>query len=158
MKLEPVHDRAVRDRLLCGEIHGYDAAPGWPHEDSAAGLSFLDYGGTVFLVIDDMGRIAGECGIKSGVDARGAVEIGYGLAAPSRGKRLGSAAVSALVDLLRANPEIRVVEAEVHDSNDPSRRILESLGFRPTGTVINGFGRFALDLAPQTCAPLRRPD
>lgn len=148
MRLEPVADRAARDRLLCGDVDGYDAAPGWPHEDSAAGLSFLDTGGEVFLVIDDNGRIAGECGTKMAVDARGAVEIGYGLAAPSRGQRLGSAAARALVDLLRANPAIRVVEAEVHHSNEPSRRILRALGFQPTGTVINGFSRFSLDLRP----------
>jgi RimJ/RimL family protein N-acetyltransferase len=148
MKLELVSDSDVRDRLLRGEVEGYAAAPGWPHEDSAAGLSFLDTGGEVFLVIDDDGRIAGECGTKTAVDARGAVEIGYGLAGPSRGQRLGSAAVGALVDQLRANPAIRVVEAEVHHSNDPSWRILQRLGFQPTGTVINGFGRFSLDLVP----------
>jgi RimJ/RimL family protein N-acetyltransferase len=148
MRLERISDHAVRDRLLRGEMDGHDAAPGWPHEDTAAGLSFLDFGGDVFLVIDDAGRIAGECGTKTAVDARGAVEIGYGLAAPSRGKRLGSAAVGALLDLLRTNPAIRVVEAEVHHSNDPSWRLLHGLGFRPTGTVINGFGRFSLDLLP----------
>jgi RimJ/RimL family protein N-acetyltransferase len=148
MRLEPVSDFALRDRLLHGELDGYDAAPGWPHPDSAAGLSFLDSGGEVFLVIDDDGRIAGECGTKTGIDPRGAVEIGYGLAAPSRGKGLGGAAVGALLDLLRANPGIRVVEAEVHHSNDPSWRILHRLGFRPTGTVINGFGRFILELSP----------
>jgi RimJ/RimL family protein N-acetyltransferase len=148
VRLEPVSDCAVRDRLLRGEIDGHDAAPGWPHEDTAAGLSFLDSGGEVFLVIDDAGRIAGECGTKTAVDPRGTVEIGYGLAAPSRGQRLGSAAVGALVDLLRTNPSIRVVEAEVHHGNDPSWRILHRLGFRATGTVINGFGRFSLDLLP----------
>jgi RimJ/RimL family protein N-acetyltransferase len=147
MRLEPVCDAAVRDRVLRGDADGYDAAPGWPHEDSGAGLSFLDTGGAVYLVIDDHELVAGECGTKSRVDARGTVEIGYGLAAPSRGRGLGSAAVAALVDILRADPSVKTVEAEVHQGNDPSWRILQRLGFRPTGTVINGFSRFSLNLA-----------
>lgn len=138
----------LRDRLLRGEAEGYDAAPGWPHEDTSAGMSFLDYGGLVFLVIDDAGRIAGECGTKSKVDARGSVEIGYGLAPTSRGHGLGTAAVTALIELLRADPRIRLVEAEVHHGNDASWRILHRLGFVATGTVVNGFGRYSLDLAP----------
>lgn len=141
-------DANTRDRVLRGEAPGYAAAPGWPHEDSEPGLGFLDTGGMVYLVIDDAGRVAGECGTKAAVDARGAVEIGYGLAAPSRGNRLGTAAVGALVELLRADAAVRIVEAEVHHGNDPSWRLLHRLGFRPTGTVINGYARYLLDVEP----------
>lgn len=139
-------DPAMRDRLLRGEAVGYVAAPGWPHEDSEPGLAFLDNGGMVYLVIDDEDRIAGECGTKAAVDARGAVEIGYGLAPRSRGKRLGTAAVGALVGLLQADARVRTVEAEVHVGNDPSWRLLGRLGFHPTGTVVNGYARYLLDV------------
>jgi RimJ/RimL family protein N-acetyltransferase len=109
------------------------AAPGWPHEDTAAGMSFLDHGGLVFVVVDDEGRIAGECGTKHPPDPDGMVEIGYGLAAASRGRGLGSAMVSQLLDRLALTPGVRVVEAEVHADNPASWRILEALGFEKVG-------------------------
>jgi RimJ/RimL family protein N-acetyltransferase len=124
-------DRARRDAVLGGDLTGYETAPGWPHEDSAPGMSFLDSGGCVFLIIDDDGRVAGECGTKT-APSDGYVEIGYGLAAASRGRGLGSRAVSALVDLLRDHPDVRVIEAEVHVGNEASWRLLERLGFVET--------------------------
>jgi RimJ/RimL family protein N-acetyltransferase len=146
MRLEPVLDTARRDALLAGDLGGLTAARGWPHDDTAPGMSFLDTGGRVFLVIDDDGRVAGECGTKTPVRANGSVEIGYGLAAPSRGHGLGTAAVGALVDLLSAQPDIRFIDAEVHVDNEPSWRILRGLGFTETGTVVNGFQRLVLDV------------
>jgi RimJ/RimL family protein N-acetyltransferase len=141
MRLQAVPDVATRDRLLSGDLGELSAAPGWPHDDTAPGMAFLDGGGLVFLVIDDDGRIAGECGTKTApIDGR--VEIGYGLAAPSRGHGLGTAAVSALVDLLAEDPSITTVDAEVHVGNVPSWRVLERLGFRATGAVSHGFARY----------------
>jgi RimJ/RimL family protein N-acetyltransferase len=144
VRLEPVADRVTRDRLLSGELAGREAAPGWPHVDTAPGMGFLDSGGLVFLVIDHDGRIAGECGTKAPADADGRVEIGYGLAPSSRGHGLGTAAVTALVGLLSTRPEVAVVEAEVHVGNEPSWRILERLGFVIRGDVRSGHQRYEL--------------
>jgi RimJ/RimL family protein N-acetyltransferase len=137
--LEPL-DRAGRNALLAGDLAGHDAAPGWPHEDSAPGMSFLDSGGCVFLIIDDDGRVAGECGTKT-APTDGYVEIGYGLAPASRGRRLGSRAVTALVDLLLERPDVRIVEAEVHEGNEASWRLLERLGFVETAALDTGHHR-----------------
>jgi RimJ/RimL family protein N-acetyltransferase len=147
VRLEPVTDPATRAELLGGELAGRQAAPGWPHEDTEPGMSFLDFGGAVFLILDDDDRIAGECGTKTAPDPVGIVEIGYGLAPGSRGRSLGGRAVTALVDRLAERPEVAVVEAEAHVGNEPSWRILERIGFVPTGVEAHGYRRYGLDLA-----------
>jgi ribosomal-protein-alanine N-acetyltransferase len=147
MRLVPVTDQARRAELLGGELAGLDAAPGWPHEDTEPGMSFLDSGGTVFLILDDDDRIAGECGTKSAPDPNGGVEIGYGLAPGSRGRGLGGRAVTALVDRLAAQPEVAVIEAEVHVGNEPSWRILERIGFATNAVAAHGYRRYVLVLA-----------
>ena len=123
------------------------AAPGWPHDDTADALRLAEHGGRVWLVVDNDGRIVGECGTKAPPDTDGTVEIGYGLAAPSRGRGLGAQAVAALVDRLKAQDGVRRVEAEVHVGNVASQRVLERAGF--TATSVDGaLARFALDLGP----------
>jgi RimJ/RimL family protein N-acetyltransferase len=135
-------DHAGRDRLLGGDLGSFQAAPGWPHDDTEPGLSFLDSGGSVFLILDDDGRIAGECGTKTPPGPDGVVEIGYGLAAPSRGHGLGGAAISALMSWLASCPDVRVVEAEVHVGNVASWRVLERLGFTSTEPPIGAYRRY----------------
>jgi RimJ/RimL family protein N-acetyltransferase len=146
VRLERVTDVATRNALLAGDLGGHTAAPGWPHEDTAPGLGFLDSGGLAFVIIDHDDRIVGECGTKAPPTDDGMVEIGYGLAAPSRGQGLGSAAVTALVAWLAEQPEVRAVEAEVHVGNVASSRLLERLGFIPSDSVVNGFRRYRFDL------------
>ncbi|MGN6473777.1 MAG: GNAT family N-acetyltransferase [Mycobacteriales bacterium] len=139
--LVPVAAEEV-DALTRGDAGGRPTAPGWPHDDTAAGLSFIRTGGTQFLVVDEAGRIAGECGTKTGIRPDGSVEIGYGLAPHSRGHGLGGSAVAELVAWLEAQPDVRVIEAEVHVSNTPSRRIVEHLGFHADGPPDQGYLRY----------------
>jgi len=113
-----------------GSYRGYDVAPGWPHDDTLDALSFAGAGGWTWLILDDADRIAGECGIKAPPDGDGRVEIGYGLAAGSRGRGLGTLAVAALLDELAATGAVREVTACVHPGNVVSGRLLERLGFR----------------------------
>jgi RimJ/RimL family protein N-acetyltransferase len=61
------------------------------------------------------------------------VEIGYGLAAPSRGQGYGSEAVAAITEWLLARPEVRQIRACTLVDNTPSRRVLEKAGFTYTG-------------------------
>jgi RimJ/RimL family protein N-acetyltransferase len=137
------------DALIRGEAGGRPTAPGWPHDDTSAGLGFVRTGGSGFLILDDEGRVTGECGTKSPPDDAGVVEIGYGLAAPSRGRGLGSRAVAALVDWLAALPEVRTIEAEIHVSNEPSRRLVERLGFVADSGDTNGYLRYRLSVSPK---------
>jgi [ribosomal protein S5]-alanine N-acetyltransferase len=145
VRLEPL-DAATVQALLAGEMGGRELAPGWPHEDTAAGLSFINRGGMALLVIDDEGRVAGECGTKAPPDADGMVEIGYGLAPRSRGHGLGTAAVAALVELLRADPSVRRIEAEVHTHNIASQRVIERQGLVRADAASAGYLRYHLDL------------
>ena len=136
-----------------GPLPDLPYAPGWPHADTAAGLAYAEAtdgrpGAWSWLVIDDDGRIAGECGVKGAPGPDGLVEIGYGLAGPSRGHGLGSRAVADLVEWLAALPEVRAIEAEIHVSNVPSRRIVERLGFIPDGGDPAGYLRYRLTVAP----------
>jgi GNAT superfamily N-acetyltransferase len=137
-------DAAGRAAALKGSVDGLVAAPGWPHEDSEPGMSFLESGGLVFVVVDDDGRIIGECGTKAPPSADGTVEIGYGLAAPSRGRGLGREMVGTLVSWLAAQPEVRAIEAEVHIGNPPSYRLLERLGFTGSEADLHGYRRYRL--------------
>jgi RimJ/RimL family protein N-acetyltransferase len=131
------------EAMAGGETGAWPTAPGWPHDDTAAGLGFARNGGRQYVVVDDDGRIAGECGTKA-PPRDGVVEIGYGLAAPSRGHGLGSAAVAELVELLRAEPEVTTIEAEIHVSNTASRRVVERLGFTTLDGPLQGYLRYRL--------------
>jgi RimJ/RimL family protein N-acetyltransferase len=145
VKLEPLTVETAH-ALVAGDLGGRETAAGWPHDDTAPGLSFVDHGGEAFLVIDDEGRIAGECGTKAPPDDEGMVEIGYGLGTGSRGRGLGTAAVAALVERLRRQPEVRRIEAEVHAHNIPSRRVIERQGLVQVDDSTAGFLRYRLDL------------
>jgi RimJ/RimL family protein N-acetyltransferase len=113
-------------------------AEGYPHADTLDGLRmYVEHGGPddggwfVTLVAD--GRVVGDCGTLGWVDGEGRVEIGYGLAAPYRGRGLGTEAVQALVDWVAAQPDVRAVTASVEVGNEPSRRLLRRLGFALVG-------------------------
>ena len=131
------------------------AAPGWPHPDTPTGLAYAEEGAWTWLVVDDDGRIAGECGVKGVPTAAGEVEIGYGLAGPSRGRGLGTRAVAALVDELRARPGVRRIDALVVADNLASRRVLEHAGFTLVEVGSAGLGSAGVGSAEVGPAELR---
>ena len=114
---------------LPGAVEALPAAPGWPHADTTAGLAYAATGAWTWLVVDDDGRVAGECGVKGLPGPDGVVEIGYGLAGPSRGRGLGGRAVGRMLELLAEQPGVRRIDAHVVPDNLASRRLLERLGF-----------------------------
>jgi RimJ/RimL family protein N-acetyltransferase len=131
---------AAARALLDGTDPGLALAEGYPHADTLDGLRLTlpgagddDLGW--FVTLADDGRVIGEAGTKGAVDALGRVEVGYGLAAPFRGRGYGTEAVQALVGHLVGQPGVREVTAEVQVGNEPSRRLLERLGFHPVDRV-----------------------
>ena len=112
---------------------GLRAGPGWPHADTADALAGAAAGGAqaaegTWLVTVD-GQVVGECGWKGPADPDGTVEIGYGLAAPARGRGLGTEAVALLVAWSERQPGVRQLAADVLVGNEASRRLLRRLGF-----------------------------
>ena len=125
--------------ILAGDLSGLTAAglaaaDGWPHEDTADGLAgAVKDGFPPGWLITVSRTVIGDCGTHGPVDAAGSVEIGYGLAAPSRGQGYGSEAVAAVTEWLLSQPGVRQVRAHTLTSNAPSRRVLEKAGFTYVG-------------------------
>jgi RimJ/RimL family protein N-acetyltransferase len=117
---------------------GLTAATGWPHADTADALRPLaEHGGPgpahgTFLIAV-AGELVGECGWFGAPDEAGQVEIGYGLAASARGRGLGTEAVGVLAAWVDGQPGVRRITADALIGNEPSRRVLERLGFRAEG-------------------------
>ena len=128
---------AAARALLAGEDVGLPLAPGYPHADSLDALGWVEHGGPDdggwFITLAEDGRVVGDCGTFGPPDDEGLVEIGYGLAAPFRGRGIGTEAVGALADWVAAQPGVRVVVASVEVGNEPSRRLLVRLGFSLVG-------------------------
>jgi len=134
--------------ILAGALDGRTAGRGWPHDDTPHALAFAELGGLTWLVVDGDGLVVGELGTKAPPSPDGRVEVGYGLASPSRGQGLGTRAVRALLDWLHAQPDIAVIEARVDPMNTPSVSLLRRFGFVPVG---NEHGEDIYEL------PARRP-
>ena len=107
----------------------------------------------MWLVVDGS-RVVGEVGLTGGVDERGDQEVGYGLAAPSRGQGLGTEAVALLCAWAEQQPGVRRVVAEVLVGNEPSQRLLARLSFTRTAGV-PPYERWVRDARPGPAAPRR---
>ena len=139
--------RADALALLAGrEVPTLVAGCGWPTADTLGGLALEvtqavashetdDTGDTAnhtgwFVVLRSSGAVIGDCGWLGGPNADGTAEIGYGLAAPYRGRGYGTEAVGALVSWCRRQPGVRRLVADVLPANAASRRLLASLSFQ----------------------------
>jgi RimJ/RimL family protein N-acetyltransferase len=126
--------------LLAGEDTGLLLADGYPHADTFDALRmFVEHGETEqdggwFVTLTD-GRVIGDCGTLGWTDEHGRVEIGYGLAAPYRGRGYGTEAVRVLAHWVAAQPGVTAVTASVEVGNVASRRLLERLGFALVDTA-----------------------
>jgi RimJ/RimL family protein N-acetyltransferase len=136
--LTPAQARAIVD----GDRSGLATGDGWPHADTLDGLRGVVHGSYGWLVTLDE-TVIGDCGTLGGVDLSGDVEIGYGLAAPYRGRGYGTELVRGLADWLRGQPGVRRVVAGTLVDNVPSRRVLERVGFT-LERVDAGEARYAL--------------
>ena len=76
------------------------------------------------------------------------IEIGYWMATRFAGQGYASEAARGVIDLLRAAHPSRTIFAECRPQNAASWRVLEKLGFRPTGEDGHRDGRKRLVLNP----------
>lgn len=132
--LRPV-SAAAAAALVTGDFSQIQAGEGWPHEDSLDGLRMVAGGHGLGWLITLGDLVVGECGTHGPPDRSGVVEIGYGLAAPYRGRGYGRQTVRALSHWLLGRPGVTGVLAHTDPDNAPSRRSLESAGFRLDGAV-----------------------
>ena len=139
---------AVARAVLSGDSAVVTAGRGWPHADTYDALrpAVGDDGPGRFLVVVD-GAVVGECGWYGPPGPDGEVEIGYGLAAPSRGRGAGTAAVRLLLDWVTARPGVTRVVADTEVGNAASRALLTRLGFE-VAAVDGATVRYALAVTP----------
>jgi len=135
LELEPITEETAR-AILAGDLSDLRPGEGWPHDGTINGLSMAVRGGhrAGWLIMVD-GTVVGDCGVHGWVDDDGALEIGYGLAPPYRGRGYGTEAVGAMTDWLLTQPDVRSVRARTSQDNAPSRRVLEKVGFQLIGIV-----------------------
>ena len=128
----PALARAIADEQV---VRNLATAP-WPYrqQDAEAFLaSPRDPVMPSFLITERTGgepRIVGSCGL--GRRPSGSVELGYWIARPHWGKGFATEAGLALIEIARALRLPRL-EASHFLDNPASGRVLEKLGFVPTG-------------------------
>ena len=132
IELVPVTPALARAVVEGTDLGDLPRVRDWPHADTVDALRPLaehpdDTGPGTFLVLHE-GVVVGDCGWFGPPDDTGEVEIGYGLAPSARGRGLGTAAVQALLEWVRAQGAVHV-RAEVLPGNEPSLRLLTRLGF-----------------------------
>ena len=79
-----------------------------------------------------------------GFPESGAPEVGYGLDADYRNRGYATEGVAALCRWALAQPGVTGIEAETAPDNAASQRVLEKLGFQPTGATGDEGPRFHL--------------
>ena len=128
----PALARAIADETV---VRNLATAP-WPyalHDAEAFLAAPRDPAMPSFLITERTGgepRIVGACGL--GRRPSGAVELGYWIARPHWGRGFATEAGRALIDIARALNLPRL-EASHFIDNPASGRVLEKLGFTPTG-------------------------
>lgn len=120
------------------EVHYPSAWPGdlfplFPHRLATFDPAREDWSAT--LVERTTLTAIGQMGAKGQPDARGDLEIGYGLNPEAWGQGYATEAVGALVTALLARPDVRRVTAQTATHNPASARVLEKLGFGRVGTA-----------------------
>ena len=132
--------------ILAGEPAGdrWAWAPGYPFDGTVGGAKLVlrmvtadayRPGFGLYQIVDrESGLAVGDLGFHSAPGDDGAVEIGYGLIEPFRGRGLATEVVEALLAWTFAQPGVTTVRAETDEGHLPSRRVLEKTGFAFLGS------------------------
>jgi RimJ/RimL family protein N-acetyltransferase len=74
-----------------------EVAPGFPRKEDVEGIRAHERGALAFLITID-GVVVGTCGAHGPPNAEDVVELGWGLVATARGRGVGTAAVTQLLE------------------------------------------------------------
>jgi RimJ/RimL family protein N-acetyltransferase len=145
LRLDVLEALAAGRRVVAEELLGVAIPLDWPDEHDARFLALrvrearedpraLEWG--VFGLVR-AGELVGHAGFhgppgRNGPGHADAVEVGYTVFAPARGRGHAQAAVRELVATARGRGVERVV-ASVAPDNEPSLAVLRKLGFAQTG-------------------------
>jgi ribosomal-protein-alanine N-acetyltransferase len=77
--------------------------------------------------------VVGSVSLKNISHSMGYAEIGYGIAQKHHSRGIATAAAKLVVEKVFSETALRKLMAFVHDKNQPSRRVLEKLGFKQEG-------------------------
>jgi RimJ/RimL family protein N-acetyltransferase len=120
----------------------------------------------IFRRTDGVPELVGAAGL--GTRPNGEIELGYWIARPHWGRGYATEAGKALVAMARDGLRLPGLHAGHFTDNPASGRVLEKIGFRPTGTVVQRYsaGRgaeapcrlFELDLTGESGADDAEPD
>jgi RimJ/RimL family protein N-acetyltransferase len=144
----PVLYDAIADEAV---VRNLATAP-WPYrpEDAETFLSRergpADASALVFLRTGDDAELIGGVGFGRMPDGRR--EIGYWLKREHWGRGYATEAGGALVAAARDSLRLRRLEAGHFLDNPASGRVLEKLGFRPTGAIVPRFSLARGEAAP----------
>jgi ribosomal-protein-alanine N-acetyltransferase len=86
-----------------------------------------------FISIDR--QVVGTVSLKNISHSMSYGEIGYGISESHQGKGITTAAVRLLIDKIFTESTLRKLVAYVHEENQPSRRVVEKLGFQEEGLL-----------------------
>lgn len=105
---------------------------------SQRALEFGQPGEWVQLAIVDRetGTVCGDCAVRVETDQPATAEVGVTLAPASQGKGMAAEALTAVLTELFEQRGMHRVFAQADDRNLPVRRLLERLGFRCEGCLV----------------------
>jgi ribosomal-protein-alanine N-acetyltransferase len=90
-----------------------------------------------FVALDSL--IVGSVSLKNISHSMAYAEIGYGIAETHHRRGIATAAVGLLVKKVFTETALRKLIAFVHDKNQASCRVLEKLGFRQEGLLLEHY-------------------
>lgn len=107
--------------------------------ESQTGLVLGEPGEWMQLAVADRntGTIYGDCAVRALTDQPASAEIGVTLARTSQGQGIATEALTAVLSELFDKRGVHRVFAETDDRNVPVGRLLERLGFRCEGRLVD---------------------
>ncbi|KAF8856079.1 hypothetical protein BDZ45DRAFT_482517 [Acephala macrosclerotiorum] len=84
-----------------------------------------------------VGVLVGRIGFHGKPDERGMVEVGYEISPEHRKKGHAKAAVGIMVEIARGVEGVKVFKASVAPANEPSRRVVKSVGMELVGREVH---------------------
>jgi len=132
-------DDVVAAALRDGHATTLPLASGFPRSEDLEALRARERGALSYLIVTD-GLVVGTCGSHGPPSVHDVVELGWGLVASARGRGVGTAAVTQLLEAAtRRYPDATIVaHTEWSDAGTgivadsaASEAMLERLGFSP---------------------------